>query len=406
MDLGISTIILWVGIAITLVMLTKTALRNSVVPAVVGFILIGFVFRLIDTQWSVFSERNDWLFRVLAEFGIFSLLFRIGLESNIKGLLSQLKNGSVIWAFGVLTSGVMGFVTAFYALNIELIPSLFIATAMTATSVGVPIGVWKSKNAMQSQNGELLLDVAEMDDISGVMLMTLLFAITPVLHQNSQVALLPLIGKELGVILIKFTLFAGACALFSLYIEEHITRFFDQKLSKPHPMLVMVGIGFTIAATAGLLGFSIAIGAFFAGLAFSRDPQKVKMDHTFKTLYELFTPFFFLGIGFNIAPESLQGAVGLGAVLFAVAVIGKLLGHGVPASWRGGWKLFLLFGVSLLPRAEITMIIMERGKNFGHWAVTPRSFTAMVFVSLATCIVAPIVMQALLQKWPQTEGES
>ena len=406
MDIGLSTIILWVGITLFMVMLIKLLLRNSVVPGLVGFIVIGFLLRFVDSRWHVLSDRGDWLFQVLAEFGIFSLLFRIGLESNLKGLIEQLKSGSVIWFGGVAFSGLVGFFAAYYLWHIDLIPSLFIATALTATSVGVPLGVWKSANAMQSKNGELLLDVAEMDDISGVMLMTLLFAIVPVLRDNPNAALFTLIGKELGLILLKFIAFAGACALFSFYVEEHITNFVDDKLSKPHPMLVMVGIGFIIAAAAGLLGFSIAIGAFFAGLAFSRDPHKVKMDRTFQSLYELFAPFFFIGIGLNIALESLHHALGLGAALFVVAVIGKLFGHGLPAFLRGGWSLFWLLGISLLPRAEITMIIMERGKNFGSWAVTPRIFTAMVFVSMATCILAPIIMQALLKKWPQTEGEA
>jgi Kef-type K+ transport system membrane component KefB len=43
-------------------------------------------------------------------------------------------------------------------------------------------------------------------------------------------------------------------------------------------MIMVAGIGFIIAALAGLLGFSIAIGAFFAGLIYSRDPQAVKME--------------------------------------------------------------------------------------------------------------------------------
>jgi Kef-type K+ transport system membrane component KefB len=61
--------------------------------------------------------------------------------------------------------------------------------------------------------------------------------------------------------------------------------------------VVVAGISFLIAALAGLLGFSVAIGAFFAGLVFSRDPDSVKLDGLFDTFYEIFVPFFFIGIG-------------------------------------------------------------------------------------------------------------
>ena len=60
-------------------------------------------------------------------------------------------------------------------------------------------------------------------------------------------------------------------------------------------MLLVAGIGFVVAASAELLGFSLAVGAMFAGLVFSRDPEAVKMDACFSPLYELFAPFFFIG---------------------------------------------------------------------------------------------------------------
>ena len=57
---------------------------------------------------------------------------------------------------------------------------------------------------------------------------------------------------------------------------------------------MIAGFGLIIAALAELLGLSVAIGAFFAGLIFSRDPETVKLDTPFGTLYGFFTPFFFL----------------------------------------------------------------------------------------------------------------
>ena len=58
-----------------------------------------------------------------------------------------------------------------------LVPSLFVATAFTATSVGVSVEVWREKRTLNSRNGELLVDVAELDDITGVILMAILFAL-------------------------------------------------------------------------------------------------------------------------------------------------------------------------------------------------------------------------------------
>ena len=86
-----------------------------------------------------------------------------------------------------------------------------------------------------------------------------------------------------------------------------------------------------IAGVSAWLGFSAAVGALFAGVAFSRDPDAVKLDTGFTDLYHLFTPIFFVGIGLSLEPAAFTSALGAGAVLAAVAVAGKVVGAGVPA---------------------------------------------------------------------------
>jgi Kef-type K+ transport system membrane component KefB len=92
----------------------------------------------------------------------------------------------------------------------------------------------------------------------------------------------------------------------------------------------VIGIGFIIAAIAGFLVFSVAIGAFCAGLVFSRDQKAVKMEASFIPLYEFFTPFFFITIGLDIEITSLTRSIPLALVLLAAAVIGKMLANGIP----------------------------------------------------------------------------
>jgi Kef-type K+ transport system membrane component KefB len=166
-------------------------------------------------------------------------------------------------------------------------------------------------------------------------------------------------------------------------------------------MIMVIGIGFIIAAVAGLMGFSVAIGAFFAGLVFSRDPRAVRMEESFTPLYEFFTPFFFIGIGLSIDPTMLITALGLGFILLIAAVLGKVIGAGGPAFLTLGSTGSLLLGVSMVPRAEIAMVIMERGYKLGDWAVPPEVFGAMAVVSAATCLISPVILRLLLKRWPQ-----
>jgi Kef-type K+ transport system membrane component KefB len=167
------------------------------------------------------------------------------------------------------------------------------------------------------------------------------------------------------------------------------------------PTLLITGFGIIIAALAGLLGFSFALGAFFAGLAFSRDPQAVRLDSSFEFVYELFTPFFFIGIGLHIVPSSIGPALAPGALLFIAAVAGKILGTGIPSLWFAGWKESLLLGVSMVPRAEIAMVIIQKGHDLGGWAMPEIAFGSMILVALMSCLVSPLILRNLMKRWPQ-----
>lgn len=278
------------------------------------------------------------------------------------------------------------------------------AIALTATSVGVSVGIWHEAGALDSPQSELLVDVAEMDDISGIILMALLFAVAPVLHRGANLEVWPIALKTGILLLLKLVLFALLCYGLAHYLESRITGFFRRFATPPAPMLVVVGLGFIMASLAGLLGFSLAIGAFFAGLVFSRDPDAVRIDAAFDSLYELFSPFFFVGLGRHLDPRGLSGALALGLALLLAGAAGKIVGHGFSALPVLGWSGALLLGVSMVPRAEIALIIMEQGLTLGEWAVPTEAYAAMVLVSAATCLFTPFVVRSLLKGRPGVVG--
>jgi len=403
-ELNYSFVIFITGGVIVLTMFIKFGLERTTVPALVGYLLLGVFIRLADTQWQFMSPACWKIFGFLGKLGLVTLLFRVGLESNVRGLLSQLRRASTVWIVNVFVSGLIGFLTAYYVVNLPWITSLIVATAFTATSIGISVAVWDQAGALQSKNGELLIDVAELDDISAVVFMAMLFSVLPALQESGGADLFPAVPKTIGVFLLKLSAFGGFCILFSRFIEKPITAYFRSLESPPEPMVLLVAIAFMIAALAALLGFSLAIGAFFAGLVFSRDPKAVKMETSFLPIYDLFSPFFFIGIGLDMAPSSMKTALGIGSVLVVAAFLGKIIGAGLPVWRMVGLTSGILIGTSMIPRAEIAMVIMQRGLNLGDWAVPAKVFGAMVLVSAVTCFLSPPAVHSLLNRWPQ-KGE-
>ena len=371
------------------------------VPSLIGFLILGFLLRAANDSLALISEPGLEALDFLARIGVFVLLFRVGLESNLHGLISKLPRAAPIWAGNVVLSGVPAYLVCVYLLGLAAVPSLFVAVALTATSMAVSAEVWREADALNSANGETFVDVAELDDLSGVALMALLLAVAPVLLAGDNDATLALVSTTALVVALKAAGFLALCYVIARYGEGYISRAL-KRTGEPDSILLVVGCGVLVAAFASLFGFSMAIGALFAGLIFSRDPEAVKLETLFLPLHALFAPFFFIAIGLKIDPASLGSALGLGGVLLVVAVLGKVIGAGLPALMTTGLAGAALIGISMVPRAEIAMVIAQQGRELGDWAMPPEAYSALALISVATCLVAPVAMRWILRRYPRS----
>lgn len=386
-------------------MLVKLVSERWGLPALVGYLSLGFLLGTGDQQWNFLTPTGHDILTFLATIGLAVLLFRVGLESNLAGLLKQLPKASLIWIGDILGSILVGYAVSIYILGLPWITALIIGVALSATSVGLSISAWQDQQALNSVEGEFLIDVAELDDISAVLLMALLFALLPEIQQPGSRELSSLAFRSGLIFLGKLLAFGAICVLFSRYFEKSLTHFFTSRESPPDPMLAVMAVALVFAALAGLLGFSVAIGAFLVGLVFSRDPEAVKLEASFQPLYELFSPFFFIGIGLHVDLAVLGQAWGPGLILLGAAIFGKLVADGLPVVFLQGGPAGLLIGFSMVPRAEIALVIMTRGRELGDWAVPSHIYSAMVIACAATCLLAPLVVRRLLLRWPPQKAD-
>ena len=210
--------ILLAGGLIAVALLTKSVLQKIYLSNVVGFIGIGFLIRLLDSCYPFLSSQTDQVIAFLANIGIICLLFRVGLESNLAGLLRQLRQARLIWLGNTLLSGIFGYVVCHYLLGLTTIPSLVVGVAFTATSVSIPVAVWQEADAIRTPAGELLIDIAELDDISAILLMALLFAIVPVLMESSSFPEIAILASAFIWLMLKLSAFGILCIVFSRYL--------------------------------------------------------------------------------------------------------------------------------------------------------------------------------------------
>lgn len=378
--------------------LLKNLLERVNVPALVGYIALGFALSAIDRQWPFITANFENTFTVLAQLGVVALLFRVGLKSHTRVLLAKLPQATLIWLGDFLTNLVLGFVVSYYALALTLETSLVIATAFSATSVAVSASVWQEMDKLGTSKGQLLVDVAELDDLSGVLLLAILLAILPVLQEGGG-ELWNVVGMTTLTVLLKLTLFITGCYLFAHYVEADFTRLTREIGDSAIAMTIAVlGAGLAIAAFAEYLGFSLAIGALFAGLAFSRDPRAVRTDAKIGYFFEFFTPFFFIYIGLQLDPVVIAPSIALAVVLGLVAAVAKFAGVAVPALTVLKKHDAAILGISMIPRAEIALVIVLQCRQLGENVVPDGIYSAIVLVSIITSVAAPLTLRPLLSR--------
>ncbi|MEE4298912.1 MAG: cation:proton antiporter, partial [Pseudomonadales bacterium] len=211
-----------IGAAVVAATLVESLCTRLAVPPLVGYLLLGVVARPIGDALGILTEPVLQAFRLLADLGIVALLFAVGLKSNPRALAGKLPQAVPIWLGNVSLAGLLTFAAAYWWLELSLAASLVCATAMSATSVAVSLALWQQAGRLESSDGELLVDVAELDDISAMAFMALVFAVIPVLAAGNGVVL-EAVAAELGAFLLRFALFLAFCVLFTRYVERHVT---------------------------------------------------------------------------------------------------------------------------------------------------------------------------------------
>jgi Kef-type K+ transport system membrane component KefB len=151
--------------------------------------------------------------------------------------------------------------------------------------------------------------------------------------------------------------------------------------------MVMLGL----SALAGIIGLAAIIGAFLAGMMLAEAKERYNLEQQALPVYEFLVPFFFVIIGTKVDPGAFTDttilAVALGVT--ALAVVGKLIGGGI-ASVGLPVRSAAIIGTGMVPRGEVGLVVASIGAGIG--VISDDMFSVVVFMSIATTILAPPVL--------------
>jgi Na+:H+ antiporter len=370
-------------------------------PAIVGEVLAGVIIGpyalgligepssdltdLFGGDQEAAEEALNVVYDVIAELGVIILLFFVGLETKLSELMAVRTRAIAVGVLGVIFPWVLGFGFV-YSSGQGDVESAFVATAMVATSVGITARVLSDLGVMRSEEARIILGAAIVDDILGLLLLAVVSS-----WGEDDFDLL-----EIGLtasLAIVFVVFAAS-------VGTRVTRRYSMHFERLHlengPFLVAMLLMLGLSALAGVIGLAAIIGAFLAGLILAEAEESFELQRQARPVYEFLTPFFFVIIGTNVDLDAFTDtevlAIAIGVTLLAIA--GKLAG-GMLGSRGLHARSAAIVGVGMVPRGEVGLVVAGIGAGIG--AVSDDMFAVVVFMSIATTLMAPPVLSALIR---------
>ena len=328
-------------------------------PLILGYILSGLL-----VGPSVFGLiKSAETFEVFSTLGIALLLFIIGLGMNVSELRKLGKVALLIALSTLLVVGSAGYITgSFFGFNRT--ESLIIGLSLFFSSTIIIVKILSDKKEQNRLHGQIAIGVILLDDI--VATFALLFIVA---GKGDGLQL-----SEIGVLLGRGILLLGMLAVCNLKVLPKVSRF--MATSQELLFLFAISWGFGIATLFELAGFSIEIGALFAGVALASSPYAQEIGSRLKPLRDFFVVLFFITLGESLNITNLAAGIWPALFLSLIVIVLKpfivismagLLGYTKRVAFKAGINLsqisefsiimVVLAASSGLVRQEISAII-------------------------------------------------
>ena len=349
-----------------LLALAAHALRQ---PALLAYLLAGF---LLGPSCLHVIEDPDAI-ETVSELGLLLLLFMIGLEIDLKKIVSAGRSITVTalsqilggFALGLLVFGLLG-----YPLGAGgRWDGLYLAVAAAGSSTVIIVKLLYDQRELDTLAGRITLGVVVLQDLFSI----LFLAVQPDLNNLRASVLL----ASLARVAILLTV-AMAVARYVL------PRLFKRVARLPELMLVgALAWCFLVGELAARLHLSREMGALIAGVALSTFPYALDVTAKVTSLRDFFVTLFFVGLGLQIPLPSWSLAAAA-AIVAAFTVGSRLLTTFAPLYlMRTGLRISTLPALYLSQISEFSLVILALGLSAGHLRPETSAAVSLAFVALA-----------------------
>ncbi|MFN3801949.1 cation:proton antiporter, partial [Belliella pelovolcani] len=343
----LSDIVVIFGLA-TLVILLFMRLK---IPTIIGFLFTG----ALAGPYGLSLVNASTAVEMLSEVGVILLLFVIGMEFSLKSLLSIKKAVFIGGSLQVgLTIGATALLT--YSFGFDWNVAVFFGFLFALSSTAIVLKLLQESGQVNTIPGRTTLAILIFQDVVIVPLM--LF--TPMLAGESDNVALSLLYLAIkGALVVLLTIVSAKYIIPQLLFRVTKTR--NEELF----LLSIILTCFAVAYLTSLLGLSLGLGAFLAGLIISESDYSHHATGKILPFREIFLSFFFVSVGmlFDITFLWEHIFIILGLTLLTFAVKFLLVAFSVKAIGQGFKEAFMV-AFSIFQVGEFSLLLAKEGLKY------------------------------------------
>jgi monovalent cation:H+ antiporter-2, CPA2 family len=350
-------------------------------PLLIGYILAGMIVGPYTPPFSLIQYPD--ILSALAEIGMVFLLFAVGLEFPIARLREIGRTALVIAIAESLSTFLAGYLLGI-AFGFTVFDALFLGLAISVTSTAILSSILEDLGVLRAHESSLILGITVIEDIITVTLLGILQSTFSSGHLSvaSIAVSLALVGAFVGG-----TLFLGS---------RTIPRLVDRlRASGPNEvfLIAILGLAFSLAIIASLIGISVATGAFLAGVLVADSNSQADARQMVAPLKQVFGAIFFVSMGALMDVYLLPAYVLPIVAFLGVAFAAKLTSTYLAARQQrltspDARRTALSMSAS---GGEMSIVVAKGGNDIG--ATTPFVLPFIGALTIITTFLAPVIVR-------------
>jgi CPA2 family monovalent cation:H+ antiporter-2 len=357
---------------------TTVVFQRLRMPTVLGYLGAGLI---VGPYLPVPLFADPGRVEALSHFGVVLVMFAIGLEFRLSRLVRVLPVAGptalievsfLMWC-GTSLGKLLGWTT---------IEALLLGAAVSISSTMLVSKVY-DQTPVRDDARELVLGMLVVQDVLAIALIAAMTAIVA----GGAVSADELVGlfARLGGVLV-------AIVAIGLLVVPRLVRSVARLGGTETLTVLAAGLCFGIGVLAEELGFSVALGAFVAGVLVSESGDGERVERLITPIRDLFAAVFFVSIGMTVDPMLAWRSLPISLVLIGIVVLGQFLVVTTAGTLAGnGLRRSLLAGLSLGQIGEFGFILVAIGTAAG--IVRPELKTVVVTVAVGTALSTPLVLR-------------